>query len=85
MIKAENVGVGVAVKMSGTTTDFLEELTAILRGVKTNFDDSFEPEVTDLLIAYAGKLAFAEEEERSDILDEVIKILEEHNVVEAVE
>lgn len=85
MIKAENVGTGIAVKMSGTATDLLEELTAIIRGVKTNFDDSFEPEITDLLIAYAGKLAFADEEERSDILDEVIKILEEHHLVEVVE
>lgn len=85
MIKAENTGVGVAVKMSGYAVELLEELTAILRGVKTNFDEEFEPEVSDLLIAYAGKLAFADEEERPDILDEVIKILEERHLVEVVE
>lgn len=85
MINAKNVGHGIAVKMSGTATDLLEELTAILRGVKANFDEEFEPEVSDLLIAYAGKLAFADEEERPDILDEVIKILEENHVVEVIE
>ena len=85
MIKAENMGTGVAVKMSGYAVELLEELTAILRGVKTNFDDEFDPEVSDLLIAYAGKLAFADEEERPDILDEVIRLLEEHHIVEAVE
>lgn len=85
MIKAENMGTGVAVKMSGYAVELLEELTAILRGVKANFDEAFEPEVSDMLIAYSGKLAFAKEEEREAILDEVIRLLEEHHIVEAVE
>ena len=85
MIRAESKKHGVEVRLTGDATELLEELTAVIRGIKETFKSTFVGDVGEILIAYAGKLAFASEDERDDILDEVIKILEEHHVVEVIE
>lgn len=85
MIRAESKTHGVEVRLTGNPTELLEELTAVIRGIKETFNSTFVGDVGELLIAYAGKLAFASEDERDGIIDEVIKILEENHVVEVVE
>ena len=85
MIKAESKTHGVEVRLTGDATELLEELTAVIRGIKETFKSTFVGDVGELLIAYAGKLAFASEDERDGIIDEVINILEENHVVEVIE
>ena len=85
MIRAESKKHGVEVRLTGDATELLEELTAVIRGVKETFKTTFVGDVGELLIAYAEKLAFASEDERDGIIDEVIKILEENHVVEVIE
>lgn len=84
MINATSVGHGVEVKLTGDAVGLIEELTAVIRGVKGVFDDTFTEGVSDHLIAYAGKMAFAKEEEKEDITDEIIQVLEENGVVERI-
>lgn len=85
MIKAENVGYGISVKMSGSTTDLLEELTAIIKGIRANFIETFGEELSGVLIAQSGKLAFAEcDDDRDAIIDETIKILESSDNVQVI-
>ena len=85
MIRAESKKHGVEVRLTGDATELLEELTAVIRGIKETFNTKFVGDVGELLIAYAGKLAFASEDERDGIIDEVINILEDNHVVEVVE
>lgn len=83
MIKATNMRHGISVKMSGDTIDLLEELTAIIRGVRANFDDAYGEELSRVFIAQAGKLAFADsEEEREAVMEETAQLLETDERVE---
>lgn len=85
MIRAESKKHGVEVRLTGDATELLEELTAVIRGIKETFKSTFVGDVGELLIAYAGKMAFASEDEREDITEEIIKILEDNHIVEVVE
>lgn len=85
MINAESKRHGVEVRLTGDAVELIEELTAIIRGIKGVFENTFVGDVGELLIAYAGKMAFASEDERDDITEEIIKILEDNHVVEIVE
>ena len=85
MINAESKRHGVEVRLTGDAVELIEELTAVIRGIKETFNSTFVGDVGELLIAYAGKMAFASEDERDGITEEIIQILEENHIVEVVE
>ena len=82
MIQAYNKGDGVQVLInSDGIIDMLEQLTAIIRGVRHHLTDNASKEFADYAIAYAGKMAYAEtDEERHQHTDEFCKWMDENGM-----
>lgn len=80
MIQAYDKGDGVQIIIqTESVTDTLEQLTAIIRGVRHTLTDNANEEFADYAIAYVGKMAYSEtDEERHQHTDEFCKWMEEN-------
>lgn len=78
MIQAYDKGNGVQIIINTDgIVETIEELVAIIRGVKHHLTDLTEEDFADTAIAYAGKMAYAEtDEDRHKHTDEFCKWLE---------
>ena len=69
MIQAINGGKGVHVLIdNGAILDFVEELTAIIRGCREHLVGEYNEEFADHVIEYSGRMAYAasyEEKEKA--------------------
>lgn len=79
MLEAKTRLHGTQVRIAGSPTEILEELTALLKGIRTNFIELADEELANMLIAQCGRIAFTDDDDEIPrILEETVDLLEEY-------
>ncbi len=74
MIKVTNNG---SISMSGTPEQLLSELSMIIKIIHNHMEELEGKEFADKMIAEAGKIALASDEERKEMIENLIEKIQD--------
>lgn len=72
MIKAEQRRGGVSVVIESGLIELLDEFTSIVKAVHTKMAEEFDEEFADMMITMCGQLAYSNDQEEIDRINEMV-------------